>query len=63
MYDNTKQTELYGMAQIKNTLKLKWPSQSVDQKPIENLLQDFETDVHQHSPSNLTEADLFANKK
>ena len=38
---------------------LKWPSQSPDLYPIENLWQDLKIAVHRWSPSNLTELQLF----
>ena len=38
---------------------LERPSQSPDLNPMGNLWQDLKTDVHKHSPSNLTELQLF----
>uniref|UniRef100_A0AAR2JGB1 Tc1-like transposase DDE domain-containing protein n=1 Tax=Pygocentrus nattereri TaxID=42514 RepID=A0AAR2JGB1_PYGNA len=41
----------------------KWPSQSPDLNPIENLWQDLKTAVHKRSPSNLTQLELFCKEE
>ena len=41
----------------------KWPSQSPDLNPIENLWQDLKIAVHRWSPSNLTELQLFCQEE
>ncbi|CAB1416378.1 unnamed protein product [Pleuronectes platessa] len=48
---------------LKNVNVLKWPSQSPDLNPIENLWQDLKIAVHRRSPSNLTELHLFCQEE
>ncbi|CAB1458212.1 unnamed protein product [Pleuronectes platessa] len=48
---------------LKNVNVLKWPSQSPDLNPIENLWQDLKIAVHRQSPSNLTELHLFCQEE
>ncbi|CAB1445178.1 unnamed protein product [Pleuronectes platessa] len=48
---------------LKNVNVLKWPRQSPDLNPIENLWQDLKIAVHRRSPSNLTELHLFCQEE
>ncbi|CAB1453526.1 unnamed protein product [Pleuronectes platessa] len=48
---------------LKNVNVLKWPSQSPDLNPIENLWQDLKIAVHRRSQSNLTELHLFCQEE
>ncbi|CAB1447842.1 unnamed protein product [Pleuronectes platessa] len=48
---------------LKNVNVLKWPSQSPDLNPIENIWQDLKIAVHRRSPSNLTELHLFCQEE
>ncbi|CAJ0955887.1 unnamed protein product [Ranitomeya imitator] len=42
---------------------LEWPSQSPGLSPIKNLWKELKTAVHNRSPSNLTELELFAKEE
>uniref|UniRef100_A0A7N8X4M4 Spectrin repeat containing, nuclear envelope family member 3 n=1 Tax=Mastacembelus armatus TaxID=205130 RepID=A0A7N8X4M4_9TELE len=42
---------------------LDWPSQSPDRNPIEHLWRDLKMDVHQRSPSNLTELERICKEE